>query len=292
MKKIFLLTLLLILLNGCIKIGYSQKEVKQSVVKAEKIQDKIEKEVKPPVKPWKMIQSEIDILAMVANDLETAKNQYNRIELEGILKLALEKVRVLQSSVGLSPENIKGLSPRQINRKVNKYRISTTKFKKREYLYKQKMRDFVLHASDMQDVVKEKDGIIAQLTFWLFIAIGASVLIAAFVPGGGLLVKRFWTGAFKTAHMFGKQAYGTLQQTVKGLNNAMDKNKQIFDKKDGDGRTLRQIINDEIDIELTDKTIYNGVVKGDNHWKEFEKLWYFSSQCTYPSSYRSSFSHK
>ena len=218
-----------------------------------------------------MIKSEMDILAYILKDVENANKAMTHVDLVKALKRIEDKIKVLQASVGLSPENTKKLSERTIERRIAKYRRLLSKQKRDEYAYIQRMNQFKLNVSNLQDIVKEKDGVIAQLTFWLFVLIGLSVLIAAFVPGGGLLVKRFWSGAFKTAHIFGEKAYDALNKTVKGINTAMDKNKDLFDKKpEGSRQTLREIINDGIQQELGDdsKELFHDVQNGNNKLKE------------------------
>jgi hypothetical protein len=41
-------------------------------------------------------------------------------------------------------------------------------------------------------VVEENEGLMSRLSFWFWLSIIASVLVAVFVPGGSILVKRFW----------------------------------------------------------------------------------------------------
>lgn len=268
MKRILLLCLITISLGGCTVFGKSDRQVKNTVKRAEKASSNVEKKVRPPVKPWLLVKSEMDILAMALKDIKFAEDAMTRRELTLSLKRAGEKLSALQVSVGLSPKNIGKISLKRQDRILSKHRRMLSDSKKKEYEYLQRMRKFEIKASTFQDTIKEKNGIISQLTFWLIVAIVISVLIAAFVPGGMFFVKRFWGGAFKVAHLFGKKAYETLAQSIKGINKTMDKYPQFDKKMPNSDRTFREAIEDGIQMEITDEELLYDVKNGGNKLKE------------------------
>ena len=222
MKSKILLLVLLVSLAGCITIGKSDSQVKRDIKRVDKAITKIETAVKPPVKPWKLYKSEMDILAYTLKDIQAAKGTMNPNEYTKYLNAAIEKIVALQSSVGLSSEDLGKLKEKTIERRMAKFRRDVANHKSEKYHYIQAMRDYKLQASTLTDAISKQKSVIQQLIFWLWVAVIVSVLFMVCIPGGGAIVSRFWKAGFSMTHMLAKKSYQGLCEMTKGINDMME----------------------------------------------------------------------
>lgn len=257
-------------LGGCFpKLKFWKSKEERALEKAEKQAQKIKGEVKPPIKPWDIVKGEQDVLSMVEKDIDSAREALTRTDIDRNLNAAKEKVKVLQSSVGTSAMDVDKLSFKKQTKMIQELRSKILEFQKNNYTYQQRMRDYEISISDLKAKVKEQRGIIGTLKLWLLIAIGVSVLVAAFVPGGAMIVKRFWTGAFKTFHILGKQSYDSLKEMLKGLQKV--KENPVFQQQvDNTGRKLWDIVEDEVKKATSNSKFVEEVRDGHDHYGKAE----------------------
>jgi len=269
-KTVLIMIFMLLPLGGCFpKLPFWKSKEERAIQKAEKQANKIKGEVKPPVKPWDIVKGEQNILSMVENDISAAKEAMTRTEMNESLNSAKEKVQVLKSSVGTSPEAVGKLSKRKQNKMIEELRGKILQFQEENYTYQQRMRDYELSINDLKAEVEKQRGVIGTLKLWLLIAIGVSVLVAAFVPGGALIVKRFWSGAFKTFHILGKQSYEALKETLRGLQKV--KENPVFQQVvPGTDRKLWEIVEDEIKKASSNSRFVDEVRDGHDHFGKAE----------------------
>lgn len=249
--------------NSCVKFGFGGGlNEKKTTKNAEKASEKIEEEVRPPVKPFDISQGESDILKMAEEDLVKAKDSITRTEIDSSINNASNKIRVVISSIGMSPKDTSKMSENKKDRLIAKFRKEVVAYNKEKFDYQNKMTRFQVKVTELTGIIKEKTSIITKLKYIIIGLIVISVGVAAFVPGGAMLVSRFWKGGFSTMKIFTTQAYDSLTGVVGGINKAMADNKAFDNKVPGENRTYRDIIEDNIKMNSKDTDMYEDIKKG------------------------------
>jgi len=226
MKNITI-SLLLILLSGCISFNSPFSGMLKGPDPAKKKINEIEVPDKP-VKSEDHLEEERKVLTMSIDGVETAKTLTVEPEVVGELTSSLRLMHALRRSIGEPSTEVKRTLD-EMSKSILELDRHNADLRMRNAEYASTMSDMQKKILDLKSsygkVVEENSSLMDQLSFWFWMAIVASIGIAVFVPGGTILVKRFWSKVGGLALSAGQSAVGS----CKGLSMQLSKYAETLD---------------------------------------------------------------